>query len=118
MFEHRMQPLLSRKAFAQRMILSVFAALGLVALALLIGMFGYRYAAGLPWIDALLNAAMILTGMGPVDPMHDTSAKLFASAYAIFSGVTFPTVIAILLAPVVHRFLHRLHLETEHKSGR
>jgi hypothetical protein len=67
--------------------------------------------AGLGWIDSLLNAAMILTGMGPVDQLQTNEAKIFASLYALFSGVAFLTIVAILMAPLVHRFLHRFHIE-------
>jgi hypothetical protein len=80
---------------------------------LTLGTFGYHWIARLPWIDALLNAAMILTGMGPVNEMKTNSAKLFASAYALFSGVAFLSTMAVLVAPVVHRFLHKFHAETE-----
>jgi hypothetical protein len=66
---------------------------------------------GLPWIDALLNASMILAGMGPVDPVQSTAAKLFATFYALYSGIAFLTMIAILMAPLLHRFLHKFHLE-------
>jgi len=75
------------------------------------GVMGYRYLAHLSWVDALLNASMILTGMGPVNPLGTTSAKLFASAYALFSGVVFITTVGVLLAPVLHRILHHFHLE-------
>jgi len=76
-----------------------------------LGTFGYHFIAGLKWVDALLNAAMILTGMGPVDVLNSDAAKLFASAYALFSGVVFITATGILLAPVFHRVLHRFHVE-------
>lgn len=82
-----------------------------IGICLGIGVVGYRVFAGLGWVDALLNASMILTGMGPVDPMTTTGAKIFASAYAVFSGVAFLTIVAVLFAPVVHRFLHRFHIE-------
>ena len=83
----------------------------LIIVSLLIGVLGYHYLNGLGWLDALVNASMILTGMGPVDPLKNNVAKWFASAYAIFSGVAFLSIIAVLLAPAVHRFLHRLHVE-------
>ena len=76
-----------------------------------IGIVGYHLFVGLGWLDALLNASMILTGMGPVDPVTTAGGKLFASAYALFSGVAFLTIVAVLLAPLIHRFLHRFHLE-------
>ena len=97
--------------FVRRLLGSVAVAGAVVGACLGLGILGYHAFARLPWIDALLNAAMILTGMGPVDPMITTSAKLFASFYALFSGVAFITTMGILLAPLVHRFLHRFHLE-------
>jgi hypothetical protein len=89
------------------------AAIGLVLIlaALGLGALGYHAWARLPWIDALLNAAMILTGMGPVSPLPTIAAKLFASAYALFSGVAFLTFVAVLFGPVAQRLLHRFHLE-------
>ncbi|HYS06649.1 MAG TPA: hypothetical protein VEW47_15835 [Candidatus Dormibacteraeota bacterium] len=76
-----------------------------------LGVLGYHRFGGLDWLDALVNASMILAGMGPVDPITSVSGKLFESFYALFSGVTFLTIAAVLLAPAVHRFLHRFHLE-------
>ena len=90
---------------------SLWFALALLSFALLIGVAGYHYIARLSWIDALLNASMILTGMGPVAALTSDAAKLFASAYALFSGVVFLTVSGIALAPVVHRVLHKFHVE-------
>ena len=75
------------------------------------GAIGYHALADLPWLDATLNAAMILTGMGPVDPLRTPAAKLFGIFYALFSGVAFLTMVAVLFAPVAHRFLHRFHLD-------
>jgi hypothetical protein len=86
---------------------------GLIAGALGIGASGYHYFAGLPWLDATLNAAMILTGMGPVDRVGTPSAKLFAIGYSLFSAVFFLTMVAVLLAPAVQHFLHRFHLELD-----
>ena len=82
-----------------------------MSVSLALGVLGYHLVAGLSWIDALVNAAMILTGMGPVNEMTTVGAKLFASFYALFSGVAFLTIVAVLLAPAVHRFLHRFHLD-------
>jgi hypothetical protein len=101
----------SRAEFVGRVAFHATLAGVMVLLSLALGVVGYHVTAGLPWIDALLNASMILTGMGPVDPLPSTTAKLFASAYAIFSGVAFLSIVAVLLAPLVHRFLHRFHLE-------
>ena len=86
---------------------------GVIAVSLALGIVGYHFCAGLSWVDALLNAAMILAGMGPVNELQTVGAKLFAAFYALFSGVVFITAVALLLAPVIHRFLHRFHLEAE-----
>ncbi len=118
MFERRREKLLPWPRFARRMALSFLLTLGIVATALAIGIVGYHYIARLSWIDALLNASMILTGMGPVDTMADTPSKLFASAYALFSGVVFLSAVGIVLAPVFHRFLHKFHLDdADEQSG-
>ena len=109
--ERRHQPLLPPEQFRGRLLAFGALAAGLIALSLGIGVIGYRWIAGLSWIDALLNASMILTGMGPVNPMTTVAGKLFASAYAIFSGVAFLTSFGVLAAPIFHRFLHRFHLE-------
>jgi hypothetical protein len=111
MFENKSEKLLPWPRFARRLVHSALLAGGIVAFALAIGIAGYRGFAHLGWIDALLNASMILTGMGPVDQMTSTEAKLFASAYALFSGVIFLSAVAVILAPIFHRFLHRFHLE-------
>ncbi len=113
MFEHKREKLLPWRRFARRMALSYLLAAGIVAFALGIGVLGYHFIAHLSWIDAVLNASMILTGMGPVDPMQNASSKLFASAYALFSGVVFLSATALLFTPIVHRLLHKFHLELE-----
>jgi len=82
-----------------------------LTLSLGLGVWGYHYYAGLPFIDSLLNASMILTGMGPIDPMETDAAKLFASFYSIYSGVAFLTSIGVFIAPTLHRLLHRFHIE-------
>jgi len=111
-FEHRTAPLLDHIAFLRRMLRFAGVAAVLVAGSLLLGILGYHFVCGLGWIDALLNASMILTGMGPVNEITTTAGKIFASAYALFSGVAFLSIVAVLLAPLAHRLLHRLHLET------
>lgn len=111
MYEHRTEPLLPHRQFLRRLTLHVLAATGVVAGSLGLGILGYHVLAGLPWLDALLNASMILTGMGPVDVLHTEAGKLFASFYALFSGIVFLVTAGILVAPVAHRLLHRLHLE-------
>ena len=117
-FEHHRAPLLPREAFARRVLGFAAFAAALVAGSLEIGTLGYHGFAGLGWVDSLLNAAMILTGMGPVNEMTTTAGKLFAAAYALFSGVAFLSIVAILLAPIIHRFLHRMHLEVDEPSSR
>lgn len=119
MLEHRRQPLLPRRAFFGRLLRSVIAGFTVIGGSLAIGVLGYHGFGRLDWIDSLLNASMILTGMGPVDHMDTVASKLFASAYALFSGVAFLTSVGLMLAPVVHRFLHRFHLaEDEDTKGR
>ncbi len=80
---------------------------------LALGVFGYHFIEGLPWIDALLNASMILGGMGPVDPLRSTGGKLFASFFALYSGLAIISIAGLLLAPLVHRLLHKFHLEAQ-----
>jgi hypothetical protein len=84
---------------------------GMVFTALMLGVCGYHFSANLPWLDSLVDASMILSGMGPVDAIHNDAGKWFESFYALFSGVVFITSVGVLLAPVVHRFLHKFHLE-------
>jgi hypothetical protein len=112
-FEKKHEDVLPRRAFFLRLSRSVGISLLIVVFSLLLGSVGYRYFGGVPWVDALLNASMILTGMGPVDPMRTTEAKLFATFYALYSGIAFLTMMSIVLAPVIHRFLHKFHLEDE-----
>ena len=111
MYEHRTQRLLSRSEFSKRVSRHGLAALGVLLFGLGIGVLGYRWLAQLGWIDSLLNASMILGGMGPVDPLPTNAAKIFASCYALFSGLAFIGVVSVLLAPFVHRMLHRFHAE-------
>ena len=111
MYEHRRQPLLPRHRYRNRFARHVLGALILLAGTLFLGMAGYHGLEGLPWIDAYLNAAMILGGMGPVDPIHTASGKLFAGTYALFAGLMFLLCIGVILAPVAHRAMHRFHLD-------
>lgn len=110
MYEHHTQSLLPREQFLRRVARHGGLSLLIIGLSLAIGVVGYRAVAGLDWIDAFLNASMILTGMGPVDPMPTPGAKVFASLYALYSGIVFLAAVGILGAPFVHRILHRLHL--------
>jgi len=111
MYERRSHPLLSRAKFAQRVVRHLLLALFLIGVALGIGVLGYHCLGGLSWIDSLLNASMILGGMGPVDPLHSDTAKIFASFYALFSGLAFIGIASLMVAPFAHRLLHRFHLE-------
>jgi len=112
MFEHRHEPLLSSPAFYKRLFRYVRIAVGIVLGALGLGIIGYHYCERLSWLDSLLNASMILSGMGPVNQLNHVAGKLFASFCALFSGVVFITTIGIVSAPLVHRFLHKFHLES------
>ncbi len=111
MFEHRSKPLLPRREFYRRLARSASIAALLVVFALGIGMVGYRAFEPMTWVDAFVNAAMILSGMGPVSSLQTDSGKIFAGCYALFSGLAFITSLGIIFAPVFHRFLHKFHLE-------
>ena len=115
--EHHTQPLLPRALFYRRLLSYAFIAFLLILFALGIGVLGYRYFEGLSWLDALLNASMILGGMGPVNELHTNGGKLFASFYALFSGIAFLAIAGTLIAPIAHRFLHRLHIEMAEDSS-
>jgi hypothetical protein len=110
-YERRGDPLLPLEHFVTRLLHTGGIALGIVLASLSLGILGYHYIQGLGWLDALLNASMILSGMGPVDPPKEPAGKLFASFYALFSGVVFITTAGILIAPVVHRLIHHFHIE-------
>ena len=111
MFESRKQKVISGRAFAARQFRYSLYSLMLVAFSLFLGVLGYMATEGLSFMDALLNASMILTGMGPVSPMTSDSSKLFASFYALYSGIAFLTIMALIIAPVAHRFMHKHHLD-------
>jgi hypothetical protein len=111
MFERKTDKLVPLPTFLRRVALSLLLTLVVLCLALSIGVLGYHGIAGLSWIDSVLNASMILTGMGPVATMTTTSSKLFASGYAMFSGVVFLSSIGLVLAPPFHRILHKFHLD-------
>ncbi|HEY5991058.1 MAG TPA: hypothetical protein VIU10_00625 [Candidatus Udaeobacter sp.] len=113
MYEHRKQPLLSRLEFLKRVGRHGLVALGVLVFGLGSGVLGYHWLAHLRWIDSLLNASMILGGMGPVHELHSNAAKIFASCYALFSGLAFIGIVSVLLAPFVHRLLHRVHAEEQ-----
>jgi len=110
-YEHHSQPLIESTAFFRRIAIHGGTAGTIIAGSLVAGSMGYHYTEGMSWLDALLNASMILTGMGPVSELKTPSGKLFASCFALYSGIVFLIVTSILLAPFVHRLLHRLHLD-------
>jgi hypothetical protein len=111
MFERKHEKIIPTSAFARRMLGAVGLALGLILPALFIGIAGYHWIDKLDWIDALLEACMILGGMGPVNSLHNDAAKIFASAYALFSGLVLIGVMGIILTPITHRLLHKFHAE-------
>lgn len=110
-YEHKSEPVASRKVFLRRLYRNALVAGGILSICLLIGVVGYKYAGPMSWIDALHNASMILSGMGPVAEIKTTPGKIFSSFYALFSGVAFITNIGVLIAPIAHRFFHLLHAE-------
>ncbi len=117
MYEHRGEALLPRRLFLLRLARSALLSAGFIVGSLALGVLGYRVTEGLSWLDAFLNASMILTGMGPVNTMHTAAGKVFAGCYALFSGVAFLTAVAVLFAPVLHRVLHRFHLVFDSDTG-
>ena len=110
-YEHRSEPLLPRRLFLRRIFVHAALVLVFVWLSIAIGVIGFRLLADLSWMDAFLNAALLLGGMGLVSELDTGAGKLFASLYALFAGLAFLTVAAVLIAPFAHRFLHGLHLE-------
>jgi hypothetical protein len=113
MFEHHTQPLATQAEFAQRMLRYSLVTAGIILFSLVIGMVGYHYLESLSWIDSLLNASMILGGMGPVNALQTDAGKIFASFYALYSGIILLASVGVLATPVFHRFMHRFHLELE-----
>jgi len=111
MYEHRKQKLAPMATFYQRVLKNILLAVAVMIICLIIGIFGYHYTANIPWLDAVHNASMILSGMGPVVEIKTVAGKWFSSFYALFSGVVFITNIGIILAPAMHRMFHRLHVE-------
>jgi hypothetical protein len=116
LYESHSQPLLPRRLFILRALSHLGVACCLVLLALGIGILGYHFLAGLAWLDSLVNASMILGGMGPVDLITSVAGKWFESFYALFAGTVFIATAGIIITPFVHRLLHRLHLDGEEPS--
>ena len=117
MFEQKHEKLASQPVFFKRMLFSVLTAIGLISSALLIGILGYHNIAGFDWVDSILEASMILGGMGPINALANTGAKLFAAGYALFSGLIFIAIMGIILAPLTHRMLHKFHLDERDLKG-
>jgi hypothetical protein len=113
MFEHHTQPLATPAEFAQRMLRYSLITAAIILFSLVIGILGYHFLESLSWIDSLLNASMILGGMGPVNPLQTNAGKIFASFYALYSGIILLASVGILVTPIFHRFMHRFHLELE-----
>ncbi|HET9908201.1 MAG TPA: hypothetical protein VFQ23_16235 [Anaerolineales bacterium] len=113
MFERHTQPLASQSIFTRRLVRFGFFSGGMILFSLSIGILGYHYFESLSWIDSVLNASMILGGMGPVDPLQTNAGKIFASFYALYSGIVLLASVGVLATPIFHRFLHRFHIEIE-----
>ncbi len=118
MYEHKHDPLLPSAKFKRRLVHHAMIAMGIVTGSLAMGVIGFHFLAGIAWIDALLNASMLLGGMGPVGDLEKwcVAGKIFASIYALYSGIIFLIAAGLLFAPVFHRFLHRFHLELADKK--
>ncbi len=112
-YEHITQPVAPLPQYLRRQLRSLGIGLALVVLALLAGMEGYHRLIGLPWVDAFLNASMILAGMGPMAAPTTDAGKIFAGVYALFSGIAVLAIAGVIAAPLVHRFLHRMHADSD-----
>ena len=110
-YEHISQPVAKFPDYLRRQLRSIGIGLAFIAVALYAGMLGYHYLVGLSWIDSYENAAMILSGMGPLAAPVTTAGKIFAGSYALFSGIAVLAIAGVIAAPLVHRFLHRLHAD-------
>ncbi len=113
MYENKHHPLLPRKKYLRRLRTNIFLAVGVSFMGLVTGMVGYHLFEGLSWVDSYANAAMILSGMGPLATLHTEGGKIFAGTYALFSGLTLITIVGLVVAPIIHRFLHSFHMEDE-----
>jgi ABC-type spermidine/putrescine transport system permease subunit II len=119
MFEHVSEPVLPRRQFQSRLLRSLLIGQAMIAVSLLIGMVGYRYLyTGLDWADAFVNAAMILSGMGPMAMPVTSAAKIFSGVYALYSGLMLVMTAGVIFGPVVHRFLHKLHADEDEDRHR
>ncbi len=110
-YEHRTSPLISRARFVARVLAHMGIALAVLVFSLALGMAGYMHFEQIGWIDAFLDSAMLLGGMGPVHEFTTSEGKLFAGLFALYAGLVFIVVAGLVLAPTMHRVLHRLHLD-------
>jgi len=113
MYESKAHPPISRSRFIRRVLLHAAAALALMLVSLMLGMAGYQYFEQLPWRDAFLNAAMLMGGMGPVDPPRTDGGKLFAGLYALYAGLVFLVAAGLIFTPIVHRLMHKFHWQQD-----
>lgn len=113
MYETKYSRLAPTIVYLTRLARNILRGLAIVIVSLGIGMIGYRHFEGISWVESFENAAMILSGMGPVMDLHTVGGKIFAGMYALFSGIVFLVVMAIVIAPVLHRFLHKFHIEED-----
>jgi hypothetical protein len=116
LYEHHSQPLIPHTAWLLRLIKSLQQAVGIIAASLLVGILGYHFVGGIGWIDSFLEAAMILSGMGPVSAMQNDAVKVFAAFYALLSGFVLLSSFGLVMAPVLHRFLHHFHKRHDQHS--
>jgi polyferredoxin len=116
LFERHNEKLLPRRKFLMRLLKYALIAVVLILFSLVIGMVGYHMLEGLSWVDAFLNAAMLMGGMGPVNALHTDVGKIFAGVYALYCGMVLLIAVGIFAVPVLHRFLHHFHLESEKKQ--
>ena len=116
-FEKRSEKLLEARAYIRRQVIFILIAMGFLIVSLSFGMMGYHYLEGLPWLDAFLNAAMIMGGMGPVDAIRTSTGKLFAGIYALYSGLVLLVSVGFMSAPLLHRFFHYFHLDLSDQEG-
>lgn len=113
MYERSNDPLISHQAFCVRMMKHIGIGVAFILGSLLVGILGYHYIGDLPWLDAFVDASMILSGMGPVSPLKNEAIKIFAGIYAIYCGLLFVSIIALILLPFLHRMLHKFHISSK-----
>jgi hypothetical protein len=116
MYERKHVPLAPRPVFLRRLARNFLIAQAIVAVSLVVGMAGYRSFEDMGWADSFVNAAMILSGMGPMGTLNTTGGKIFAGCYALYSGLVLILITGVILAPVVHRFLHKFHVQVTGKD--